>query len=110
MYQYEEKVMSSWDATMMYRKGLMSEEELERIRKINKQKYAHTEKGTVAVQRATEKYKQNPENQEKMKEYQKEYQKEYRKLYWKTYYQKNRERILEQKKLSKQKAKNEILC
>lgn len=106
MYQYEEKVMSSWDATMLYRKGLMSEEELERIRKINKQKYAHTEKGKVAVQRATEKYKQNPENQEKMKEY----QKEYRKSYWKTYYQKNRERILEQKKLSKQKAKNEILC
>lgn len=105
MYQYEEKVMSSWDATMMYRKGLMSEEELERIRKINKQKYAHTEKGKVAVQRATEKYKQNPENQEKTRKY----QKEYHKSYWKTYYQKNRERILEQKKLSKQKTKNEIL-
>lgn len=105
MYQYEEKVMSSWDATMMYRKGLMSEEELERIRKINKQKYAHTEKGKVAVQRATEKYKQNPENQEKTRKY----QKEYHKSYWKTYYQKNRELILEQKKLSKQKTKNEIL-
>lgn len=105
MYQYEEKVMSSWDATMMYRKGLMSEEELERIRKINKQKYAHTEKGKVAIQRATKKYKQNPENQEKTRKY----QKEYHKSYWKTYYQKNRERILEQKKLSKQKTKNEIL-
>ena len=77
----------------------MSEEELERIRKINKQKYAHTEKGKVAVQRATEKYKQNPENQEKTRKY----QKEYHKSYWKTYYQKNRERILEQKKVIKTK-------
>lgn len=109
MYQYEEKVMSSWDATMMYRKGLMSEEELERIRKINKQKYDHTEKGKIVRKRANEKYKQNPENQEKMKEYQKEYQKEYRKSYWKTYYQKNREHILEQKKLSRQRSENEIL-
>ena len=73
MYQYEEKVMSSWDATMLYRKGLMSEEELERIRKINKQKYAHTEKGKVAVQRATENFKNKENYKMKLKEYRTRY-------------------------------------
>lgn len=73
MYQYEEDVMSSWEATKLYRQGKLEEEELIRIRKINKQKYGKTEKGKIAQQRAYENFKNKENYKEKLKEYRTKY-------------------------------------
>lgn len=105
MFKYEIDVISDEEAMKQYQEGFINEEELEYIKSINKCKYfrnyRQSKRGQEVVKRAKEKYKNKPGQKEKIKEYQKEYQANYQKTYQKIYYQKNRERILEQKRLKK---------
>lgn len=86
MYQYQEEVMSSWDATKLYRQGKLTETELKHIRRINRLKSNHTEKRELSNKLAAERFRNREDYREKTSEYNKRY------------YEKNREKILEQKK------------
>ena len=89
MYKYQEEVMSSWDATKLYRQGKMSKEELEHIRHINRLKSNHTPKREMSNKLAYEKFRNREDYQVKISQYNK------------NYYDQNREKILEQKKQQK---------
>lgn len=91
MYKKDENVLPTKEASKLYKLGLLTYEELEEIKKINirksKRKYARSEKGKMAINRATEKFMQ------------KENYKELKQEYWQTFYHKHYEEISEKQKI-----------
>lgn len=92
----EEEVIRNSEATILFKEGKITEEELKHIRKVNarmrSRKYEQSEKG-----------KETRKKQRERKEY-----KEKMRIYTHNYYMRNREEIIEKKKEYQKKKREEL--